>query len=264
MRKRTTSSRWQGMFDALGLGGREPSNNPQKPKRRPLRLEPLEVRRLLSAASVAALASSVASASTLQWIGNSGTWNATDSDWQIMDDNGNPVGSPRTWVDGADAVFPSSEFGTIQIASPITVHSLTFQGNSWNLQGSSITLSQAATTINVGCDSTTIESSLTGTGGLTKTGIGTLILSGTNTYSGSTTILAGRLIVGSGGLPDSAAISVVSGAAFRAQSRQQFRGRLSDVEHLGRERRHDRRGDRNLHASIQRHGDYAGRRLVGL
>ena len=40
-------------------------------------------------------------ADTFQWIGYSGTWNATDADWQIMDGNGKSIGSPRTWVNSA-------------------------------------------------------------------------------------------------------------------------------------------------------------------
>lgn len=42
-----------------------------------------------------------------------------------------------------------------------------------------------------------LNSSITGTGGLTKTGGGDLILNGTNTYSGGTTINAGRVFVSS-------------------------------------------------------------------
>jgi autotransporter-associated beta strand protein len=45
----------------------------------------------------------------------------------------------------------------------------------------------------------TIANAITGTGGLTKSGAGALTLSGANDYSGTTTISAGTLQIGSGG-----------------------------------------------------------------
>ena len=50
---------------------------------------------------------------------------------------------------------------------------------------------------------------------VTKSGVGTWILSGANTYTGNTTITAGTLALGvAGGLPNSAVITVASGANF--------------------------------------------------
>ncbi len=45
----------------------------------------------------------------------------------------------------------------------------------------------------------TVNSQITGTDGLTKAGPGTLVLAGTNTYSGGTTVSVGTLQVGNGG-----------------------------------------------------------------
>ena len=43
----------------------------------------------------------------------------------------------------------------------------------------------------------TISSTLAGTGGLVKSGAGTVVLTGTNTYTGSTTINAGTIRISS-------------------------------------------------------------------
>src|SRR5439155_23193514 len=52
----------------------------------------------------------------------------------------------------------------------------------------------------------TVFGAISGTGGLSQTGSGTLILAGTDTYSGGTTIAAGTLRVGPGGLGSGAVV----------------------------------------------------------
>jgi autotransporter-associated beta strand protein len=65
--------------------------------------------------------------------------------------------------------------------------------------------------------SITVANTITGTGNLQKLGTGTLTLTANNSYSGPTTISAGTLQVGNGGMSGSAGtgpISVASGAAL--------------------------------------------------
>ncbi len=59
-----------------------------------------------------------------------------------------------------------------------------------------------------GTNINTIGAAITGSGGLTKTGTGTLILSGTNTYGGITVVSGGNLQVGIGGLGQTGADAV--------------------------------------------------------
>ena len=99
---------------------------------------------------------------------------------------------------------------TLSLASSETIGSLSgggAGGGNVSLSGFTLTTGDAS--------NATFAGSLSGTGGLTKEGAGTLTLSRANTYTGPTTINAGTLLVGgSGALPSTSAVNVGSGGAL--------------------------------------------------
>jgi len=71
-------------------------------------------------------------------------------------------------------------------------------GNLTFTNTSAVSLGTDLRTLNV-LNTTSLAASLTGTGSITKSGTGTLVLYGNNTYTGGTTINAGTLQIGNGG-----------------------------------------------------------------
>jgi len=91
-----------------------------------------------------------------------------------------------------------------------------FKGtSSMTFGGANVSLA-VTPTVTVLANTLTIGSAISSFGeGLTKSGIGTLVLTNVNTYSGSTTIVAGTLALsGSGSIPDTTNILIGSGATF--------------------------------------------------
>jgi len=101
------------------------------------------------------------------------------------------VGTGTTVLTGNNTYAGSTTIsaGTLQVGN----------GGATGSLGTATTVTDNANlTFNLG-GTTTISTTIVGTGNLTKAGTGTIILAANNTYSGTTTISAGTLQVGSGG-----------------------------------------------------------------
>ena len=107
--------------------------------------------------------------------------------------------------------------GTVSVAGGV----LDFNGFSQAIAslsgGGTISLGSASLTVGGDNSSTTFTGVLTGTGGLVKTGTGTLILDGVNTFTGGTTVSSGVLEVGDAAHPGATIqgpVSIGSGATL--------------------------------------------------
>jgi len=120
------------------------------------------------------------------WKGNSHSWRV-NGQWS-------PSGEPKA----ADNVFINTGSGTITLSAGEVASSLNVSASGWTLSGGTLQLDSTGT-INVdnglGTPMTfTIDSSLVGTGvNIYKTGNDTLVLTGANSYTGTTIVGTGIL-----------------------------------------------------------------------
>ncbi|XHO83433.1 autotransporter domain-containing protein [Azospirillum sp. A29] len=137
--------------------------------------------------------------------GGNGTWSSATTNWTKADGstNGTLTGSAIT------PVFQGTA-GTVTVSGSVSAAGMTFGTTGYLLTGGTIGLTASPSTITAGTGVTaSIASSLTGSGGLYKTGAGTLVLSGTNSFTGGTSINAGTLTLNGGtALADSGTLDV--------------------------------------------------------
>lgn len=141
------------------------------------------------------------------WINGSGTWDTVSSHWD----------AGVLWTNGNNAIFGGAG-ETLSIVGNVSVTNLTFNSDGFVIAdpSNSGVLSLANPSIlsvTTSEHSATISENLT-TGGITKQGNGTLILSGDNSFAGDVLVSSGRLTVSSNtGLgATSGTTSVASGA----------------------------------------------------
>jgi autotransporter-associated beta strand protein len=121
--------------------------------------------------------------------GGTGAWNTSSSNWW-----NNTTFQQWNNLNFDNAIFGGTS-GTVTLEAPISVHNLNFSASGYTLNGSELTLGGPKPTITINpAVTTTINSLLAGSGGLIKSGGGTLILTSDNTgFSGVTTITSGTL-----------------------------------------------------------------------
>ncbi len=133
--------------------------------------------------------------------GGSGTWDAATANWVNED-----ATLHHPWA-GLSAVFSGSA-GEVQIVGSHVVEGLQFQSDGYTLSGGELVFTGAQGEVRVdGGLSAEIGTSLSGSGGLLKTGSGAVVLSGSNSYSGGTAIAGGTVQVA-----HDAALGAASGA----------------------------------------------------
>jgi autotransporter-associated beta strand protein len=101
------------------------------------------------------------------------------------------------WVDSSTATFWGTA-GTVTVNGAVTATGLSFLTNGYTIAGTSpLTLGGAAPAVAVPATATTvtISAALGGSAGLTKTGAGTLVLSGANTFTSALAINGGTVSV---------------------------------------------------------------------
>jgi outer membrane autotransporter protein len=135
--------------------------------------------------------------------GGSGVWSVTNTNWTDVSGASNGAMTPQPGF----AIFQNIG-GAVTVddsAGPVAITGMQFDVNGYSVAGDTITLADPNTIIRVGDGTTaggnfvaTIGSPLSGSGGLDKTDLGRLILTGTNSYAGGTTISSGTLQIGDG------------------------------------------------------------------
>ncbi len=135
--------------------------------------------------------------------GGSGVWHLGGADYNWTD----PTGTANApFADGTVALFVSGT-GTVTVdnsGGQVTASGLQFASSGYVIQGEPIVLTGTSATIRVGDGSAaganmvaTVNAALSGGAELVKTDAGTLILGGSNSYSGGTRVAGGTLQISS-------------------------------------------------------------------
>jgi autotransporter-associated beta strand protein len=144
-------------------------------------------------------------------LGGNGTWTASGgTSWR----SDNTDGGGGAFTANQTANFGGATAGTVTVSGTVAPEAgLNFTTTGYTVTGGTINLAGANATANTITTNTsvtaTIESNLTGSNGMTKAGAGNLVLTGTNSYTGGTTVSTGTLT----GNSDSLQGAIVNNAA---------------------------------------------------
>lgn len=169
---------------------------------------------------------------------------ATDRFWNI-EGNGNWSSGPadKNWNDGVDgpdpnfawpnqsediANFQINAASTITVFGTVTTGGIRLSGGDYHIEAGTIRLTESSAGlpfIDIASGTVAIGSELTGTTGLLKSGPGTLILSGPNSYTGDTAITGGALsLSGASLIPDEGNLILSVGTSLRLGSDDESAG----------------------------------------
>ncbi|WP_310497297.1 autotransporter-associated beta strand repeat-containing protein, partial [Sandarakinorhabdus sp.] len=155
--------------------------------------------------------------------GGDGTFNLTNTNWTNADGTFNLAWGNQAGLAGTVGNFGGAA-GAVTLGDTLNFRALNFLTSGYILSGGA--LSMDAGILNVASGTAEIGSALTGTNGLIKAGAGQLILTGVNSYTGGTLLLAGSVGVGNDlalstgdvGMTDGTSILTVGGARTLANN----------------------------------------------
>ncbi len=211
---RKPDSLWSRTLARLGFASDKKENRHSKHASRVMQFEPLERRQLLSVV-------------TWTGLGSDNNW-GTAANWS----------SGAAPVAGDELVFSGTTRTSSQnnLTAGTSFKSIEFSANNFTISGNSVTLTSGiivdpsvtgttvalsgivlggAFTVNtMSSSSAAISSAISGSYALAKSGSGTLSLTGTNSYSGGTTINAGVLQIGAGSTTGSIVGNIVDNGSL--------------------------------------------------
>ena len=150
--------------------------------------------------------------------GGSGTWNTTNTNWTSANGTIN-----STWQNGV-AVFAGAA-GTVSVAAAISYQGLQFMTTGYTLAasggGTLAPVGVAPIIVSSGLTET-ISAPIVGSGGVAANGPGTLVLSGTNAYTGGTALNSGTLVVGNNSALGTGTLAMSAGTTLSFLSTGNF------------------------------------------
>ena len=142
--------------------------------------------------------------------GGNGIWNNTSTNWATS------IGTINSSWHGISAVFGGSP-GTVTVAEPIAYQSIEFSTGGYILTasaGGTLMPTGVAPIIVDGGLTATIATPISGSGGMDKTSLGTLILTGADTYTGGTQLNGGTLVIGNNSALGSGTLAMAAGTTL--------------------------------------------------